>query len=92
MLNLSYMLFGVGFSAITPGLNAGASISVEPEEQGAVAGLLSAAPVVGMIFGPVVGTLLYGVNATSPIWLGAGLSLAMAAYFFVQPRAKKVPE
>ena len=86
MLNLSYALFGLGFSMINPGLNAGASISVEPEEQGAVAGLLSAAPVVGMIFGPVVGTLLYGINPTSPIWLGAGISIAMAIYFLVLPR------
>lgn len=88
MLNVSYMLLGFGFSLVNPGLNAGASISVEPEEQGAVAGLLSAAPVVGMIFGPVVGTMLYGINPTGPIWLGALISLAMAVYFFVQPRAE----
>ena len=92
MLNLSYMMFGLGFSMINPGLNAGASISVDPEEQGAVAGLLSAAPVVGMIFGPVVGTLLYGMNPTWPIWLGAVIALAMALYFFVRPRTKPVPK
>jgi len=85
MLNVSYTLLGFGFSTINPGLNAGASISVDPEEQGAVAGLLSAAPVVGMIFGPVVGTILYGINPTWPIWLGAGISIAMAIYFFVLP-------
>jgi MFS family permease len=90
MLNLSYMMFGLGFSMINPGLNAGASISVDPEEQGAVAGLLSAAPVVGMIFGPVVGTLLYGMNPTWPIWLGAAISLGMAWYFFRRPRTKPV--
>lgn len=91
MLNLSYALFGLGFSAINPGLNAGASISVEPEEQGAVAGLLSAAPVVGMIFGPVVGTLLYGMNPTSPIWLGAAISVSMAMYFFVLREPNATP-
>ena len=90
MLNLSYALFGLGFSMINPGLNAGASISVEAEEQGAVAGLLSAAPVVGMIFGPVVGTLLYGMNPTWPIWLGAGISIAMAIYFLVLPRRSSI--
>jgi MFS family permease len=90
MLNLSYALLGFGFSAINPGLNAGASISVDTQEQGAVAGLLSAAPVVGMIFGPVVGTILYGIHPTWPIWLGAGISAVMAIYFFVLPERKPV--
>jgi MFS family permease len=90
MLNLSYALLGFGFSAINPGLNAGASISVDAQEQGAVAGLLSAAPVVGMIFGPVVGTILYGLHPTWPIWLGAGISAVMAIYFFLQPERKPV--
>jgi MFS family permease len=91
MLYLSYMLFGFGFSFINPGLNAGASISVDAEEQGAVAGLLSAAPVVGMIFGPVIGAMLYERNPAWPIWLGAVISLAMAGYFFALPRHKPVP-
>lgn len=91
MLYLSYMLFGFGFSFINPGLNAGASISVDAEEQGAVAGLLSAAPVVGMIFGPVIGAMLYEWNPAGPIWLGALISLAMAGYFFVLPRVRPIP-
>jgi MFS family permease len=88
MLNASYILLGFGFSTVNPGLNAGASISVDAQEQGAVAGLLSAAPVVGMIFGPVAGTMLYGINPIWPIWLGAGISIAMAIYFFVLPEQK----
>ncbi len=81
MFYVAFGLMGFGFSAISPGLNAAASISVSSEEQGAVAGLLSAAPVVGMVFGPVICTALYGLDATWPIILGAVICAGLAIYF-----------
>ena len=56
---LAYAGMGIAFSMITPSLNAAATLSVKPSEQGEVAGFLAGAPVVGMIFGPTIGTLLY---------------------------------
>ena len=52
---LAYAGMGIAFSMITPSLNAAATLSVEPSEQGEVAGFLAGAPVVGMIFGPTIG-------------------------------------
>ena len=54
---LAYAGMGIAFSMITPSLNAAATLSVQPSEQGEVAGFLAGAPVVGMIFGPTIGTL-----------------------------------
>ena len=72
---------GVGFSLINPGLNAGASLSVEPHEQGAVAGLVVAAPVLGMVLGPMLGTLSYGMEARLPMAAGSLITLAMCLYW-----------
>jgi predicted MFS family arabinose efflux permease len=51
------LLSGLGFGLARPGFTTGASLSVEPHEQGAVAGLLNAAGAAGFIFGPVLGWL-----------------------------------
>ena len=83
-LNYYYLSFagiGVAFSMITPGLNSAATLSVEEHEQGEVAGLLSAAPVVGMIFGPVIGALLYNINPNYPFFFGALAVIVLGIYF-----------
>ena len=78
---LAFSGIGVAFSMITPGLNAGATLSVESNEQGEVAGLLAAAPVVGMIFGPPLGAFLYNLDMTYPFYYGGLLTLILGAYF-----------
>lgn len=82
VLYLAYGLMGLGFSILIPGLNGAASISVGDHEQGAVAGLLAAAPVLGMVIGPVIGTALYGLEPALPMLLGAAGCLGMGLYFF----------
>ena len=83
-LNYYYLSFagiGVAFSMITPGLNSAATLSVEEHEQGEVAGLLSAAPVVGMIFGPAIGALLYNINPSYPFFFGSLAVIVLGIYF-----------
>jgi predicted MFS family arabinose efflux permease len=79
-LYTGYAIFGLSFGFTAPGLNAAGSLSVRPEEQGAVAGLLSAAPTVGMIFGPILCGLVYRAQPSLPMLAGAALTIAMIAW------------
>jgi len=80
-LYLGYGLFGLSFGFTAPGLNAAGSLSVQREEQGAVAGLLSAAPTVGMIFGPILCGLVYTVAPVMPMLVGAALTTLVGIWF-----------
>ena len=73
---------GMSFALAAPGLNAAASLAVEPAEQGAVAGLLSSAPAFGMVFGPALGGVVYNIAPNLPMIGGAALSVAVGVYFF----------
>lgn len=90
-LYAGYGLFGFSFGLTAPGLNAAGSLSVRPEEQGAVAGLLSAAPTVGMIFGPILCGFVYHLAPFGPMLGGAVLTALVGVwYVFVavpDPRA-----
>lgn len=81
-LYVGYSLFGLSFGFTAPGLNAAGSLSVRPEEQGAVAGLLSAAPTVGMIFGPILCGWVYSVTPIAPMLGGAVLTVLTGIWFF----------
>lgn len=81
-LYAGYALFGLSFGFTAPGLNAAGSLSVRREEQGAVAGLLSAAPTVGMIFGPILCGLVYGTAHRLPLLGGAVLTALVLGWFF----------
>ncbi len=73
---------GLSFALAAPGLNAAASLAVEPGEQGAVAGWLSSAPAFGMIFGPALGGVVYNIAPDLPMLGGAVLSTAVGVYFY----------
>ncbi|WNH47148.1 MFS transporter [Stenotrophomonas aracearum] len=71
--------FGMGF--VFPSFQALAADSVEAHEQGAAAGAVAGVQGLGMVIGPMVGTLLYRIAPSVPYLLvGAVLSaLALAA-------------
>ena len=71
---------GIGLGLLRPGSSAGASLSVDPDEQGAVAGLSGAIGVTGNIFGPLLGTGLYSVTPLAPFLLN-GFIMALALVF-----------
>jgi len=56
-IGMAFMGTGLGLSM--PAISAGASLAVTPEEQGAVAGLVSSCPAIGFGFGPVMAGWLY---------------------------------
>jgi MFS family permease len=66
-------LLGVGLGLVRPGSAAGASLSVEAHEQGAVAGLVTGVAVLGNVFGPMLGTSLYAISKVGPYALNAAI-------------------
>jgi MFS family permease len=78
---LALVLSGLGVGMARPAFTSGASLSAEPHEQGAVAGLLSAA---GFIFGPVIGWL-YEFSPLVPYSFGTLAMLAMIGAKFLSP-------
>ncbi len=75
----------MGLGLVRPGYAAGASLSVEANEQGAVAGLTGAIGVIGNIFGPLIGTTLYEMNPIGPYALNAAI-MACALVFVLTNR------
>jgi MFS family permease len=87
------ILSGLGFGMARPGFTSGASLSVAPHEQGAVAGLINAAGAAGFIFGPVIGWL-YEISPVVPYAFGTFAMLALLAAQFLSPvlyRAGDIP-
>jgi MFS family permease len=74
-------VLGLGLGLVGPGFTAGASLSVGPEDQGAVGGLISACPAAGFVLGPLIGTCLYHFSPILP-YLCAGL-LMIPLLFYV---------
>jgi MFS family permease len=74
---------GLAFALAAPGLNAAASLAVEPNEQGAVAGWLASAPAFGMIFGPALGGFVYNFAPNVPMIGGAVLSILVGIVYWV---------
>lgn len=82
VLMAGFAMLGLAFACANPGINGGASLCVEPREQGATAGFLSASNTVGAILGPVVGTSIYQIAPNAPMLIGAAALAALSLYVF----------
>lgn len=78
-----FALMGLSVALAAPGLNTAASLNVQPHEQGAVAGLLAAAPAFGMIFGPAIAGAVYNFSPAALLLGGAVLSSAVGLYYLL---------
>lgn len=81
-------LLGMGLGLVRPGSSAAASLSVEPNEQGAVAGVISGIAVVGNVFGPLVGTKLYEVLPSGPYLLNGVLMAGVLVFVLTNGRVR----
>jgi MFS family permease len=70
-----YFVSAAGMGWIFPAFAALAANAVQPHEQGTTAGSIGAAQGLGMVVGPLVGTLLYGAGPAVPYLLVALLLL-----------------
>jgi MFS family permease len=89
---LAFGLTSLGFSLARPGFTAGASLSVEASEQGAVAGALSSITGASSIFGPTFGLALYGLGHALPFYLNAAVLVALVAYAWRHNVLRRVGE
>jgi len=80
LIVFALVLAGLGFGMVRPGYAAAASLAVQHDEQGAVAGLTGAAGASGFIFAPLIGNALYAFNPRAPYVLGALLMATLAGY------------
>ncbi|MGA9581541.1 MAG: MFS transporter [Allosphingosinicella sp.] len=73
-MTLGFAIASVGFGLFRPGFTSGASLAVRPDEQNAVAGMVTSVNGVAYIAAPAVGVLLYGVWMPLPFLVtGAGM-------------------
>jgi len=73
-------VFGLGFGLAGPGYSAGATLNVEGNEQGGLAGLMGSAAGLGFVVGPLAGGLLYQLNASLPYAVASVLMLPMVIF------------
>jgi len=84
---LCYFVSAAGMGWVFPAFAALAANAVEAHEQGATAGSIGAAQGLGMVTGPLIGTLLYATGPAVPYQLVAVLLAVMALW----PGADKRP-
>jgi len=83
MVWLAFACFGAAMALCSAGTSGGASISVGPEEQGGVGGLLSAMPIFGMVAGPLLGPFLFDrFSPTTPVLFALVVLVILSAYSF----------
>ncbi len=78
-ITLGVAAASLGFGFTRPGFTAGASLAVPLAEQGAVAGVITAAGAISYVLAPTIGISLYGWNHNAPFWVFALLLLALVA-------------
>ena len=79
-ITIGFALASLGFGFTRPGFTAGASLAVPLAEQGAVAGVITAANGISYVLAPTIGITLYGLNHDLPFAAFALLLLGLAAF------------
>ncbi|MEV4311661.1 MFS transporter [Actinocrispum sp. NPDC049592] len=85
LLGLGVAVLGTGMGFGMPGVMAAPTLLAAREEQGAVAGLVSATSALTFVLGPLLGNGLYGITPVIPYLLGAIVLAGLAVFAFVHP-------
>jgi MFS family permease len=87
----AYLLISFAFGLARSGFTGGASIAVEPEEQGRAAGLTTATAGLGFIIGPVGGLAMYNqLGHLVPYYVAVFLSIIALALAWLHPGIRRV--
>ncbi|MEM1431320.1 MAG: MFS transporter [Pseudomonadota bacterium] len=85
----AFAVMGVAGGLIFPGFTSGASLAVSDREQGAIAGLGSAAQGAGAVVGPLLGTALYQADLRAPYATSAALFAALTVFVWTHPSVRR---
>jgi len=77
-LLLAYAVAAFGMGFVFPSFQALAADSVQAHEQGAAAGTVASVQGLGMVIGPMLGTLLYQWRPSAPYLLVGALLLVLS--------------
>jgi MFS family permease len=77
-ITIGFAVASLGFGFTRPGYTAGASLAVPLAEQGAVAGVITAANGISYVLAPTIGITLYGLNPDLPFAVFTALLLGLA--------------
>lgn len=83
-ITMGFALASLGFGFFRPGFTSGASLSVTPEEQNVVAGMVTSVNGVAFIAAPAVGVALYGISLPLPFLVTGMLMLGLALWVRVR--------
>jgi len=75
-------LLGTGMGLCGPGIGVTATYAVEANEQGGLAGLMTAAAGLGFVIGPLLGGFVYRFDISLPMWTAAALLLPLIVIAF----------
>lgn len=79
-LSLGMALFGFAMGLVGPSITASASLTVDAQDQGALAGLVGSVAGLGFVFGPLLGGAIYALSIHLPYYLAAATLLLAALY------------
>ena len=77
---IGFALASLGFGLFRPGFTSGASLAVAPNEQNAVAGMVTSVNGVAFIAAPAAGVAMYGAATAAPFLATALLMLGLALW------------
>ena len=77
---------GTGLGLCMPAISAGASLAVEPDEQGGAAGLVSSCPAIGFSVGPICAGALYQIDGSLAPLFSAGVFFTVLVMLVIKDR------
>jgi MFS family permease len=87
-MTLGFAVASAGFGLFRPGFTSGASLAVRPDEQNAVAGMVTSVNGVAYIAAPAVGVLLYGWWMPLPFLITAAGMVVLAAWVWARVESR----
>lgn len=85
-LSACMVVVGAGMGMAGPGFSSSATLSVSAQEQGAIAGLVSACPAMGFVTGPLIGAGLYHLDPHFPYIAASAMFVPLIGFVWINRR------